>query len=154
MTISVSTFSFSRCTPLSAWTARRRPSNVNGRVTTPIVRAPRPRAISAMTGAPPVPVPPPSPAVMNTMSAPLIISSISSWWASPAALPTSGSLPAPRPRVRSRPMSSLRSASLISSAWASVLTAMNSTPLSPASIIRLTALTPPPPTPMTLITAR
>ena len=39
MTISVSTFSFSRCTPLSACTARRRPSNVNGRVTTPIVSA-------------------------------------------------------------------------------------------------------------------
>ena len=107
-----------------------------------------------MTGAPPVPVPPPSPAVMNTMSAPFTISSISSWWPSAAARPTSGSLPAPRPRVRSRPMSSLRSASLISSAWASVLTAMNSTPFNPASIIRLTAFTPPPPTPMTLITAR
>ena len=38
-----------------------------------------------MTGAAPVPVPPPSPAVMNTMSAPLTISSISSWCASAAA---------------------------------------------------------------------
>ena len=37
-------------------------------------------------------------------------------------------------------MSSFTSASLISSAWASVLTAMNSTPFSPASIMRLTAL--------------
>ena len=37
-------------------------------------------------------------------------------------------------------MSSLTSASLMSSACASVLTAMNSTPLRPASIIRLTAL--------------
>ncbi len=154
MTISVSTFSFSRCTPVSACTARRRPSKANGRVTTPMVSAPSPRAISAMTGAAPVPVPPPSPAVMNTMSAPFTISSISSWCASAALRPTSGSLPAPSPRVRSRPMSSLRSASLMSSAWASVLTAVNSTPFRPASIIRLTALTPPPPTPMTLITAR
>ena len=51
-------------------------------------------------------------------------------------------------------MSSFTSASLINSAWASVLMAMNSTPLRPASIIRLTALTPPPPMPTTLITAR
>src|SRR3954465_1415165 len=50
-------------------------------------------------------------------------------------------------------MSSLTSASLISSACASVLMAMNSTPLRPASIMRLTALTPPPPIPTTLITA-
>jgi hypothetical protein len=35
-----------------------------------------------------------------------------------------------------------------------VLIAMNSTPLSPTSIIRLIALTPPPPMPTTLITAR
>ena len=123
-------------------------------MTTPMVRAPRLLAISAITGAPPVPVPPPLPAVMKTMSAPLSTSSISSRWASAAAAPTSGSLPAPRPRVSSRPMSSFTSASLINSACASVLTAMNSTPLSPASIIRLTALTPPPPMPTTLITAR
>jgi hypothetical protein len=68
--------------------------------------------------------------------------------------PTSGSAPAPRPRVSSRPMSSLTSASLMSSACASVLIAMNSTPLRPTSIIRLTALTPPPPMPTTLMTAR
>ena len=78
MTISVSTFSLRRCTPLSACTARRRPSNPNGRVTTPIVNEPALWAISAITGAAPVPVPPPSPAVMNTMSAPFTISSISS----------------------------------------------------------------------------
>jgi hypothetical protein len=50
--------------------------------------------------------------------------------------------------------SSFTSASLISSACASVLIAMNSTPLRPTSIIRLTALTPPPPMPTTLMTAR
>jgi hypothetical protein len=46
------------------------------------------------------------------------------------------------------------SASLISNACASVFTAMNSTPVSPASTIRLTAFVPPPPTPITFRTAR
>ena len=40
MTIRVSTFSFSFWMPGSAWTERRRPSKANGRVTTPMVRAP------------------------------------------------------------------------------------------------------------------
>ena len=97
MTMRVSTSSRRPAMPDSAWLARRRPSKVNGRVTTPIVRAPRPRAIRATTGAPPVPVPPPSPAVTKTMSAPLRTSSISSAWSSAAFLPTSGSAPAPRP---------------------------------------------------------
>ena len=44
--------------PCSACTARRLPSKPNGRVTTPTVSAPTERATSAMTGAPPVPVPP------------------------------------------------------------------------------------------------
>ena len=78
MTISVSTSARSRSIPASAWTARRLPSNPNGRVTTPIVSAPIARATLATTGAPPVPVPPPSPAVTKTMSAPLSTSSISS----------------------------------------------------------------------------
>ncbi|CPU66388.1 Uncharacterised protein [Mycobacteroides abscessus] len=88
------------------------------------------------------------------MSAPRSTSSISSAWSSAAFLPTSGSAPAPRPRVSSRPTSSLTSASDMRSACASVLMAMNSTPLRPTSIIRLTAFTPPPPMPTTLITAR
>ncbi len=154
MTMRVSTSSRSWAMPSSAELARRRPSKANGRVTTPIVSAPSERAIRATTGAPPVPVPPPSPAVTKTMSAPLSTSSISSAWSSAALAPTSGFAPAPRPRVSSRPMSSLTSASLMRSACASVLIAMNSTPLSPTSIIRLTALTPPPPIPTTLMTAR
>ena len=40
------------------------------------------------------------------------------------------------------------------SACASVLQAMNSTPIISARIIRLTALLPPPPTPMTRISAK
>ena len=70
ITISVSTFSFSFAMPASACTERRRPSKENGRVTMPMVSAPSLLAISATIGAAPVPVPPPSPAVMNTMSAP------------------------------------------------------------------------------------
>jgi hypothetical protein len=154
MTMRVSTSSRSSSMPVSAEMARRRPSKPNGRVTTPMVSAPIDRAIRATTGAPPVPVPPPSPAVTKTMSAPRRTSSISSAWSSAALLPTSGLAPAPRPRVSSRPTSSLTSASDMSRAWASVLIAMNSTPLRPTSIIRLTAFTPPPPMPTTLMTAR
>ena len=97
MTMSVSTFSRSFWMPFSACTARRRPSKLNGRVTMAMVSAPRPRAISATIGAPPVPVPPPSPAVMNTMSAPLSTSSISSRWSSAAWRPISGSEPGAEP---------------------------------------------------------
>ena len=84
MTMRVSTSSRSCAMPSSAWLARRRPSNANGRVTTPMVSAPSERAMRATTGAPPVPVPPPSPAVTKTMSAPLMTSSISSAWSSAA----------------------------------------------------------------------
>jgi len=154
MTIRVSTSPRRVSTPVSAWAARRFPSKEKGRVTTPTVRAPPCRAILATTGAAPVPVPPPSPAVTKTMSAPSRAAVISSTWSSAALRPTDGSAPAPRPWVSSLPMSSFVSASDMSSAWASVFTAMNSTPLSPTSIMRLTALTPPPPTPTTLITAR
>ena len=56
--------------PSTAWRARFLPSKPNGLVTTPTVSAPQSRAICAMTGAAPVPVPPPMPAVTNTMSAP------------------------------------------------------------------------------------
>ena len=42
---------------------RRWPSKWNGLVTTPTVRMPRSRAVLAITGAAPVPVPPPMPAV-------------------------------------------------------------------------------------------
>ena len=154
MTIRVSTFSRIFWMPFSACTPRRRPSKLNGRVAMPMVSAPAALATSATTGPPPVPVPPPSPSVMKTMSEPFSTSSISSRWSSAACRPISGSEPAPRPRVISRPMSSFTSASLPSSDCASVLTAMNSTPFRPASIIRLTALQPPPPTPTTLISAR
>ena len=155
ITISVSTISRRRSMPSCAWRERCEPSNSNGRVTTPTVSAPISfLAISAITGAAPVPVPPPSPAVTKTMSAPFSASLMSSRDSAAAPCPTCGLAPAPRPLVSPEPMFSLMSASVIWSAWASVLHAMNSTPESPASIIRFTALVPPPPTPTTFMTAR
>ena len=112
------------------------------------------RAISATMGAAPVPVPPPSPAVMHTMSAPERASRISLRLSSAARQPMAGSAPAPRPLVRSSPMWMVLSASERSRACRSVLMAMNSTPLMPSSTIRLTALFPPPPTPTTFMLAR
>ena len=70
MVIIVSTRDRSWAMPSSARRRRRGPSKLNGLVTTPTVRAFISRAISAMRGAAPVPVPPPIPAVMNTISAP------------------------------------------------------------------------------------
>ena len=90
ITMSVSHWLRSSSMPDSACTWRRLPSKENGRVTTPMVSAPSLRAMLATTGAPPVPVPPPSPQVTKTMSAPLSTSSISSRWSSAAFLPTSG----------------------------------------------------------------
>src|SRR3954464_11366986 len=58
---------------------------------------PRSREHLAMIGAAPVPVPPPMPAVMNTMWAPSRCSPISGMLSSAALMPTSGCAPAPRP---------------------------------------------------------
>ena len=57
------------------------------------------RAALAMTGAAPVPVPPPMPAAMKHMCAPSSAASISSIVSSAAARPISGREPAPRPWV-------------------------------------------------------
>ena len=106
-----------------------------------------------MTGAAPVPVPPPRPVVTNTMSAPdsaWISASVSS---SAACRPTFGSAPAPSPLVSLPPIWIFTGAGLVLSAWASVLATMNSTPEMPACTMRDTALLPPPPTPTTLIRA-
>src|SRR5690606_5831016 len=61
--------------------------------------------------------------------------------------------PAPRPFVRWSPIWMRSSARLVARTCASVLAATNSTPLRPVSIMRLTALLPPPPRPMTRMTA-
>ncbi len=117
------------------------------------VKAPISAASEARIGAAPVPVPPPRPAVRKIMSAPSRISRMRSVSSSADLRPISGSPPAPRPRVRSSPSCSLVVASERRRAWRSVLALMNSMPRSWALIIRLTALPPPPPMPMTLIFA-
>jgi hypothetical protein len=63
------------------------------------VRHPSSFATSATTGAAPVPVPPPSPQVINTISAPSRLALISSLDSSAAFLPISGFEPAQRPPV-------------------------------------------------------
>ena len=153
ITTNVSTCFFNSSSPRSAWSILFFPSNLNGFVTIATVRAPNPWAISAITGAAPVPVPPPKPHVTKTISAPLRASSISFLLSSAASLPTSGSAPAPKPSVIDAPIWSFVSAKLVFNTCKSVFATINSTPLSPDSIILLTALQPPPPTPITLIFA-
>src|SRR4030065_446069 len=68
--MSVSPAFFWLLMPMSACVARLRPSKPNGRVTPPMVTAPRFRAISARMGAPPVPAPPPPPAAAPALPPP------------------------------------------------------------------------------------
>ena len=68
--ISESTNLLSSSMPFSATCARFSRSHSNGLVTTATVNMPISLATSATMGAAPVPVPPPMPAVMNSMSAP------------------------------------------------------------------------------------
>src|SRR6266566_4171919 len=152
-TIIVSTCLRISAMPISAWRIRLRPSNRNGLVQIPMVRPPRSRATCEMIGAAPVPVPPPMPQVTNTRSALCRACSTSSRFSSIACRPISGRAPAPSPRVKRLPIWTLTSALLLRSAWASVFTAMNSTPRTPSSIMRFRALPPPPPTPTTFIRA-
>src|SRR5690348_5545608 len=138
--------------PIAA-TFWRLPSKLKGLVTTATVRMPISRAISATTGAAPVPVPPPMPAVTNSMSAPLMSSSMRSRSSSAASRPTSGLAPAPRPLVTVVPSCIVVLARFLLSACASVFIEMNSTPCTPLLIMWSTAFPPQPPTPTTLITA-
>ena len=147
-TIRESTLSSSSARPVSAMFMRRPPSKSKGLVTTPTVRMPISRATRAITGAAPVPVPPPIPAVMNSMCAPSIASRISCTACSAASRPLSGLLPAPRPVW---PSWMVLCAALRLSACASVLAQINSTPPTAHWIMCSTALPPPPPTPITLI---
>ena len=153
MVIKESTCLFNSETPNSADFMRRAPSKVKGRVTTATVRIPISRAISAMTGAAPVPVPPPIPAVIKSISVPLINSLMRSRSSNAASLPISGLAPAPKPLVSELPNCRMFLTPIPCSACASVLAQMYSTPSMPDSSMCFTALPPPPPTPMTLITA-
>mmetsp|Transcript_13996 Transcript_13996/g.27910 ORF Transcript_13996/g.27910 Transcript_13996/m.27910 type:complete len:286 (-) Transcript_13996:178-1035(-) len=153
-TMTVSTFFLSSAMAALAWLILLLPSKPKGLVTTPTVRAPDSLAISATTGAAPEPVPPPMPEVTKQRSEPDTMAPISARDSSAALQPISGIPPAPSPLVTSLPM--LRTlaplALLLPRACASVLTAQNSTPSTLVSIMRSTALEPPPPTPTTLIT--
>jgi hypothetical protein len=93
------------------------------------------------------------PAVMKSMSQPSIISMMRSRSSIAACRPTSGSAPAPRPFVMLQPICSAVFTFECLSACASVLMHRNSTPSMPLWTMCATALPPPPPTPMTLITA-
>ncbi len=132
---------------------RRLPSKANGLVTTATVSAPISLASEAMIGVAPVPVPPPRPAVTKIMSAPSRASMILSESSRAALRPISGLAPAPRPLVSFTPSWILVAARDIRRACRSVLATMNSMCSMPASIMRLTALLPPPPTPITLMRA-
>ena len=153
MTIKVSTTSFNSAIPSSACFILRFPSNGNGFVTTPTVRAPVSFAIRDITGAAPVPVPPPIPAVMKTMSEPSNISRIIFSLSSAAFLPVSGLEPAPSPRVNSAPIWTFPGHSDLSRDCTSVFAIINSTPRILSATIEFTALEPPPPTPTTFIIA-
>ena len=97
--------------PDMALRSRFLPSKVKGLVTMPMVSAPSSLATFANSGAAPVPVPPPRPAVRKTMSLPLMASRISFSVSSAALRPTSGLPPAPSPFVVSRPKTILFSQS-------------------------------------------
>ena len=135
---------------------RRRPSKEKGFVTIPTVRQSAAFASSATTGAAPEPVPPPIPAVTNTMSTPDTSVSMSPAASIADARPTEGTPPAPSPRAALRPSWIVVSASDADSACTSVFAAtysrkvLRSTP-GPSSTMRLRVLPPPPPTPITLI---
>src|SRR6185503_12186097 len=91
--------------------------------------------------------------VMKTRSQPSSTSSTSSRFSSMACRPISGRAPAPNPLVSFLPIWIFTSDLEAVSACESVLTETKSTPRSCSSIMRLTALPPPPPTPITFIRA-
>ena len=137
--------------PFSAWIIFCSRSKANGFVTTATVRIPASCARRATTGAAPVPVPPPMPAVINTMSTPFSAASISSLFSSALCWPTSGLFPAPRPFVSFAPIWILVVAFELFSAFASVFTAIYSISFTSEDAIQFNAFPPPPPTPITLI---
>ena len=105
ITKSVSTFALNSSNPSSAYCFLYPPSVQKGTVTTATVRISFSLATRAITGAAPVPVPPPIPAVMKSIF--VLVSSnssIRSILSSAAFLPISGFAPAPNPSVISAPI--------------------------------------------------
>ena len=142
-----STFFRISATPFSALTILFFFSKKNGMVTMPMVRMPFFLAMPATTGAAPVPVPPPIPAVTNTICVPSSSRcSICSAWSMAACCPLLGSPPAPRV-----PMAIFTGTGDFDKACVSVLHTANVTLAMPSSYILPTAFCPPPPTPITLM---
>ena len=124
-----STYSSSSSIPVIACSILRLPSKLKGTVTIPMVRIPNSFACRAISGAAPVPVPPPIPAVINTIrvlcSRIVLIKSILSI---ADRRPLSGWQPAPRPSVSSFPNWIRFFTRLWRKACISVLQTTNSTP--------------------------
>ena len=137
MTIRESTCIIREAMPCSACAILRLPSKAKGFVTMPTVRIPRSWAVSATTGAAPVPVPPPMPAVIKTICAPFSALVISSLLSSAARWPISGSAPAPRPFGQLGTKLDLLGGLELSRACWSVFIATNSTPDRPDSTMRV-----------------
>ena len=148
MTMVVSQCSRRLFRPFMAFSILILPSALNGRVTTPMTKAPCLLAISATTGAEPVPVPPPMPAVTNTMFAPSTYFRRSPSDSSAACCPISGMAPAPSPLVVDLPSRTLFGACMASRCRASVLQATMVAPDTPAWVTLLAVFEPPPPQPM------
>ncbi len=111
--MSVSTDCRSFFIPSSASRFFLSPSRAKGFVTTATVRIDNSLAMEAIIGAAPVPVPPPIPAVIKTISAPFRVFLIVSLSSTAAFSPISGIPPAPRPFVSFVPIGSLFSALLL-----------------------------------------
>ena len=151
MIIRESTLSERFAMPPSACRIRFAPSNLKGFVTTPTVKMPLSCANCAIMGAAPVPVPPPIPAVIKTMSVSSSTCAIAFLDSSADFWPISGLEPAPMPPVSFSPIWILFLQVDLFRSCLSVLIATNSTPCTPDAIILLITLLPAPPTPMTLI---
>ena len=136
MTRRASTLRLISSTPSRAWSIFLSPSQRKGMVTMPTVRMSISLVMRAMVGAAPVPVPPPMPAVMNTILVPSFsIFLTSSMLSSVASLALLGRFPAPSP---SCPSCSLMGTGDSSSALRSVLHTTNATSWMPSRYIWLT----------------
>ena len=151
MTIRLSRFSFSFRMPFSAIFRRILPSKEKGRLTIPMLRIFNSLLISAITGAAPEPVPPPSPRVIKISSAPLSASLISSFCSSAAFSPSLGFIPVPSPWVSFLPILIFKWALVLFRSCSSVFRAISSMPSRLYLISRETVLEPAPPIPTILI---
>ena len=101
---------FNSSRPATALFILSGPSKKKGLVTIPTVKHPDSLHTLAITGAAPVPVPPPIPQAIKTILASLTTSLIESSSSRAAFLPTSGLAPAPSPLVEFLPIITLVSA--------------------------------------------